>query len=233
MRRYFVFATFFGMLGVGITAFAVWGKIPFRPYTFHAAELGLIIEATLLALGLANWMRENRHALHAAEQVARLDALTHLNNRRAFMELAVPYANAAGRHERPMSLVMMDIDHFKSINDQYGHKTGDLVLIAVAELLRNLSRASDIVARWGGEEFILLLPETGLTQALKHAERLRLAIAELQMAAGEKTISLTASFGIATHAADLSFDRMIEQADAQLYVAKRSGRNKICSNSQA
>lgn len=229
--RYFLFATFFGMLGVGITALAVWGKITFRPYTFHAAEVGLVIEATLLALGLANWMREHRDARYEAEQVARLDALTHLNNRRAFMELAIPYVNSADRHERPMSLVMMDLDHFKSINDQYGHKTGDLVLIAVADLLKSFSRGSDIVARWGGEEFILLLPETGLKQAFNHAERLRLAIAGIQIPVGEKSISLTASFGIAAHAAGLSFERIIEQADAQLYVAKRSGRNTVCCNS--
>ena len=229
--RYFLFATFFGMLGVGITALGVWGIIPFRVYTFHAAEFGLMIEATLLALALANRMRENRDARHEAEQVARLDELTHLNNRRAFMELAIPYANTAARHERPMSLVMMDIDHFKSINDQYGHKTGDLVLVAVADLLKNYSRTGDIVARWGGEEFILLLPESGLKQALNHAERLRQAIAEFRIPVGEMSISLTASFGIAAHVANSSFDRMIEQADEQLYEAKRNGRNKVCYSS--
>lgn len=231
--RYFLFATFFGMLGVGVTALAVWGKIPFGIYTFHAAELGLMIEATLLALGLAKWMRENRDALCAAEQVARMDALTHLNNRRAFMELAIPYVTAAGRHERPMSLVMMDLDHFKSINDQYGHRTGDLVLVAVADLLKKHSRTSDIVARWGGEEFIMLLLETDADQALSHAERLRQAICEVRITAGAVNISLTASFGIAERTADLSLDRMIEAADAQLYEAKRSGRNKVCRSSPA
>lgn len=228
--RYFLFATFFGMLGVGVTALAVWGKIPFRPYTFHAAEVGLVIEATLLALGLTNWMRQHRDARFEAEQVARLDELTHLNNRRAFMELAIPYSNAAARHERPMSLIMMDLDYFKSINDQYGHKTGDLVLIAVANQLKSLSRASDVVARWGGEEFILLLPETGLQQAANHAERLRLAIADIRIPVEDTNISPTASFGIAAHTAKLSFDRMIEQADAQLYVAKRRGRNRVSYN---
>lgn len=229
--RYFLFATFFGMLGVGVTALAVWGKIPFGLYTFHAAEFGLMIEATLLALGLAKWMRENRDALYAAEQVARMDALTHLNNRRAFMELAIPYVTAAGRHERPMSLVMMDLDHFKSINDQYGHKSGDLVLVAVADLLKKHSRTSDIVARWGGEEFILLLLETDVEQAFNHAERLRQAISEVRITVGEVNISLTASFGIAERAAELSLDMMIETADAQLYEAKRSGRNKVCHRS--
>lgn len=226
--RYFLFATFFGMLGVASTAFSVWGKIPFTPVTFHASEAGLMIEATLLALALANWMRQHQHARDRAEQVARQDALTQLNNRRAFMELAVPYANTASRHNRPMSLIMMDIDHFKSINDQFGHKAGDLVLISVAELLKRLCRSSDIVARWGGEEFILLLPETDLKQAFNHAERLRQAIVGLQIPIGEKNISPTASFGIAGRTADSLLDRMIEQADAQLYEAKRSGRNRVC-----
>ena len=226
--RYFLLATFFGMLGVGTTALAVWGKIPFLIYTFHAAEIGLVIEATLLALGLANWMRENRDARHEAEQVARLDTLTQLNNRRAFVELAAPHMDAAERHARPLSLVMMDIDHFKSINDRYGHKTGDLALVAIADLLKKLSRTSDIVARWGGEEFVLLLPETDGQQAVNHAERLRLAIAEISIPAGEKNISMTSSFGIAERTAALSLDRMIDEADMQLYEAKRSGRNRVC-----
>lgn len=226
--RHFLFATFFGMLGVASTAFAVWGKIPFTLATFHASEAGLMIEATLLALALANWMRQHQHARHHAELVARQDALTLLNNRRAFMEFAVPYMDTAERHKRPMSLIMMDIDHFKSINDQYGHKTGDLVLVAVADLLKKHCRTGDIVARWGGEEFILLLPETDAKQAFNHAERLRQAITEIHIPAGEKTISLTASFGIAERAADLSLDRIIEQADVQLYKAKGSGRNRVC-----
>lgn len=231
--RYFLLATFFGMLGVAITALGVWGKIPFGPHTFHAAEIGLMIEATLLALALANRMREHRDARYEAEQVARLDVLTHLNNRRAFMELAVPYMDSAIRHGRPMSLVMMDIDHFKSINDQYGHKTGDLVLVAIADLLKRHSRISDIVARWGGEEFILLLPETDAQQAFNHAERLRLAITEIRVPVQDRNISLTASFGIAQRTADLSLDRMIDDADTNLYEAKRSGRNRVCSNAPA
>jgi two-component system, sensor histidine kinase LadS len=226
--RYFLLATVFGMLGVGTTALAVWGKIPFHSYTFHAGEFGLVIEATLLALALANRMREHRDARDQAEQVARLDELTHLYNRRAFMELAIPYTDAAERHSRPLSLVMMDIDHFKSVNDRYGHKTGDLALVAIAELLKKHSRTSDIVARWGGEEFILLLPETDAQQAYNHAERLRLAIAEISIPIGEESISLTSSFGIAEHTAALSLDRMIDEADTQLYEAKRSGRNKVC-----
>jgi diguanylate cyclase (GGDEF)-like protein len=226
--RYFLAATFFGMLGVGSTAFAVWGKIPFTQVTFHASEIGLEFEATLLALALAYRMRQSRSARHEAERVARQDALTHLNNRRAFVELAIQSLNAAGRHDRPLSLILMDIDHFKPINDKYGHKTGDDVLVAVADMLKKHCRASDIVARWGGEEFILLLTETDLEQACSYAERLRRAITEVHLPETDKDISLTASFGISERTPHLSLEDLIEQADVQLYKAKRGGRNKVC-----
>ena len=227
--HYFLFATFFGMLGVGLTALSVWGKIPFSLFTFHAAEIGLMIEATLLALALANWMRQHREARYLAEQVARQDALTQLNNRRAFHEAAQPVVDTAQRHDRPLSLAVMDIDHFKSINDRYGHKTGDEALVAVASMLRRLSRSSDVVARWGGEEFVLLLPETGLRQAVNHAERLRRAVSELRIPAGDGVLSMTASFGIATRSAEMSLEDLINQADMQLYQAKQSGRDCVCS----
>ncbi len=226
--RYFLLATFFGMINVAITALGVWGKIPFNFYTFHAAEIGLVLEATLLALALANWMRQHREARYHAEQEARLDALTQLNNRRSFIELATPYMDAAARHARPMSMVMMDIDHFKSINDEYGHKTGDMALVAIANLLQRYSRTSDIVARWGGEEFVLLLPETDARQAFSHAERLRLAITEIRIPVEDRSIALTASFGIAERTTTVSLEKMIDDADGQLYEAKRGGRNRVC-----
>jgi diguanylate cyclase (GGDEF)-like protein len=227
--HYFLFATFFGMLGVGLTALSVWGKIPFNSYTFHAAEIGLVIEATLLALALANWMRQHREARYLAEQVARQDALTQLNNRRAFLEAAHPLLDTAARHDRPLSLVMMDIDHFKTINDRYGHKAGDEALVAVANLLKRMSRSSDVVARWGGEEFILLLPESDAQQAANHAERLRRAVSEMHIPAGDGVLTMTASFGIATRAPEMSLEALIDAADALLYEAKQRGRNQVCS----
>jgi diguanylate cyclase (GGDEF)-like protein len=227
--RYFLFATFFGMLGVGLTALAVWGKVPFGLLTFHAGEIGLVIEATLLALALAQWMRQHREARYLAEQVARQDALTQLNNRRAFLEAAHPLLDTAARHDRPLSLVMMDIDHFKSINDRYGHKIGDEALVAVANLLKRMSRSSDVVARWGGEEFILLLPESDVQQAANHAERLRRGMSEMRVLSGDSVLTMTSSFGIAGRAADMSLEAMIDAADVLLYEAKRRGRNQVCS----
>lgn len=227
--RYFLLATFFGMLGIGSTAFAVWGKIPFGSVTFHAGEVGMMLEAALLALALAYRMRQYQDARYQAEQLAHKDVLTGLNNRRAFLEHAMPYIKTAERHQRPFSLIILDLDHFKSINDQYGHQAGDDALVAVSRLLQQYCRASDIFARWGGEEFMLLLIETGLSQAVNQAERLRQAIAEIQLPVGKQTISLTASFGVATHVRDISLDTMIAQADEQLYKAKKAGRNRVCS----
>lgn len=226
--RYFLFATFFGMLGISSTAFAVWGKIPFGTLTFHAGELGLMIEAALLALALAYRMRQYQDSRNQAELLAQQDALTGLNNRRAFLERATPHLKTAERHQRPASLIMLDIDHFKSINDQHGHHAGDDALVEVSRLLLQYCRAGDLVSRWGGEEFVLLLTETGLRQAVDHAERLRKAISEIRIVAGSQTISLTASFGVTTHTANVSLEDMIAQADDQLYKAKESGRNKVC-----
>lgn len=226
---YFLAATTFGVLGVSITDLSVWGKIPFNWFTFHAFEMGLVVEATLLALALAYRVRRYQEANLLAEKMARQDPLTGLYNRRAFMELAGMSWSAASRGNRSLVLIMMDIDHFKDINDKYGHKTGDAVLVAVSERLRLNSRSSDIVARWGGEEFILLLTETDIEQAKSYAEKLRQAIAGLSISAGSQQISLTASFGVSLCGTDTTLEDMIHLSDALLYRAKSEGRNRVCA----
>ena len=226
---YFLAATLFGALGVSITDLAVWGKIPFVWFTFHAFEMGLVVESTLLALALAYRVRRYQEANLQAEKMARQDPLTGLYNRRAFMELAGMSWSAASRGNRSLVLIMMDIDHFKDINDKHGHKTGDAVLVAVSELLRRNSRASDIVARWGGEEFILLLTETDIEHAQAYAEKLRQAIADLSIPAGTQRVCLTASFGVSLCSTDMKLEDMIHLSDALLYQAKSEGRNRVCA----
>lgn len=226
--RYFLVATFFAMLGVASTDLSVWGEIPFTVPAYHGMELGLILEATLLALALAYRMRQYQQANQLEKQIARQDHLTGLNNRRSFIELASPFWSAAERGERPLSLVMMDIDHFKQVNDQYGHKTGDDVLVVVANLLREYGRPSDIVARWGGEEFVILLAETDISQAAGYAERLRQAISEMQVLSGKQLISLTASFGVVRRSPKSTLDDIVQLVDIQLYKAKNEGRNRVC-----
>ncbi len=227
--RYFLAATVFGLIGAASTVLAVWGKIPFTPETFHALEVGLLIETTLLALALAYKIRQYQQANLDAKRQARQDPLTGLYNRRGFLELAEPLWNAAEGGGRPLSIVVMDIDHFKQINDQHGHATGDEALRQVANVLKRRGRKSDVVARWGGEEFILLLMETTLQQAHRRAEELRQAVAEIKFPAGHGVFSITASFGVAERGPGTSFDAVVRNADSRLYEAKRAGRDRVCS----
>ncbi|MGD9788508.1 MAG: diguanylate cyclase [Sulfuricellaceae bacterium] len=227
--RYFLAATVFGLIGAASTVLAVWGKIPFTPETFHALEVGLLAEATLLAMALAYKIRQYQQANLDAKRMARQDPLTGLYNRRGFMELAEPLWNAAEGGGRPLSIVVMDIDHFKQVNDRHGHLVGDEALRQVARVLKRHGRKSDVVARWGGEEFILLLMETTLRQAHRHAEELRQAVAEIRLPTGNGELSLTASFGVAERTPGTSFDAVVRNADSRLYEAKRAGRNRVSS----
>jgi len=230
--RYFLAAVVFGALGAALTNLAVWGWLPFTAGTYHAVEAGVIIEATLLALALAYQMRHHQRASLRAEQLARLDPLTELHNRRAFLELAGMSWSLAERGDRPLSLIMMDIDHFKQINDLHGHESGDRALIKVARLLDRQKRAGDILARWGGEEFILLLPETDLAHATAFAERIRLALSARRMSLGHGSVTLAASFGVAERTRQSRLEDLISVADIQLYEAKRQGRNRVASTSR-
>ena len=162
------------------------------------------------------------------EELASVDSLTGLFNRRHFETLAEAEWERFQRYERPMSILMIDIDLFKTINDLYGHDIGDRVIRAVADIGNNTKRSADIIARIGGEEFVLLLPETDLTRAIALAERLREAVAGFRLSTEERDIAMTISIGVAE--ADPSIESLAElmrQADQALYRAKRSGRNRV------
>jgi diguanylate cyclase (GGDEF)-like protein len=155
------------------------------------------------------------------------DPLTALGNRRWLAEAASTEIARARRARVPLSVIAFDLDHFKRVNDDFGHDVGDTVLIAVAETAKRILRPYDLVARIGGEEFCALLPETDMRQAAQIADRLRLAIAALQIGALQGR-QVTASIGI--HEARLlkeSFRDMLRLADEQLYEAKAAGRNRI------
>jgi len=157
--------------------------------------------------------------------LATTDELTGVKNRRRFREDFEMHASLAAREHLPLSVVMLDVDHFKKYNDAFGHPAGDLALRFVAQTLREGVRLQDVVARYGGEEFVILLPATGTTAALELAERLRSAIE--QHSGMERAV--TASFGVATADAGASDAKtLVEQADQALYNAKRSGRNRVC-----
>lgn len=225
--RYFLGAALCGLGGAGITLLAVFRWFPVNRVTFHSAEAGLLLEAILLALALASHMREQQAARQQAEQQARTDALTGLANRRAFFEQARGLWNTAQRRQRPLSVVMLDIDRFKAINDRYGHDGGDQVLVRLAELLRQTCRAGDVSSRWGGEEFLLLLPETELAQALALAERLRVAVEGSVLMLGNQPVEVTVSLGVAQLKADQTLELLINDADQRLYRAKTEGRNRV------
>jgi diguanylate cyclase (GGDEF)-like protein len=162
-------------------------------------------------------------------QLATHDALTELYNRRHFTELAEKELARAQRHGRPLVLAILDLDHFKPVNDRFGHVAGDAVLRQFSEVLRAHVRADDIAARIGGEEFAVLLPETGLDQALPFAERLREAVAAADFRPGGEPQRITVSIGLATMGPQRETrSELMRAADAALYRAKDSGRNRVC-----
>lgn len=224
---YFLAAAICGMGGTLSTILSVWGGLPWNEFTFHAIDAGIMAEATLLALALAARLRHQQQAREQAERLARLDPLTGLFNRRAFMELAHGHHQSALRSERPMCALMLDVDHFKSINDRFGHDAGDLVLSAVGELLQCNCRAADLLARWGGEEFLLLLPDTRLDEGQQMAERIRLAVTQLGVRYRGEPVPVTASLGLAALAPGQDMRALISTADAALYAAKQAGRNRV------
>lgn len=164
----------------------------------------------------------------ALEQLATTDGMTGIYNRRHFMTLADLEWSKASRYERPLSLLLLDIDHFKAINDTYGHQVGDEVIVRLAALATSCKRTPDLLARIGGEEFALLLPETDLEQAAIAADRLRAQVASDVLSVRDHSIRATVSIGTATrNAQTTSLSQLIAFADKALYEAKRAGRNCV------
>jgi diguanylate cyclase (GGDEF)-like protein len=164
------------------------------------------------------------------KSIAIYDTLTNLYNRRYFEERLGGEAQKSFYSGTPLSLVMVDIDHFKKVNDTFGHTEGDKVLCEIAALLKTSVRKKDTVARYGGEEFILILPEAGLEESSMIAERIRRLAENTRFEVGQAQINLTVSLGIASfpsHRAR-SKEELIKMADQALYDAKRGGRNRVC-----
>ena len=180
--------------------------------------------------GISRDITERRKLETMLEQQAHEDYLTGVNNRRYFMELSEQEVSRAARYENPLSILMLDIDFFKQVNDTHGHKVGDYVLKKLAEVCRATLRAVDIIGRIGGEEFAILLPETDQGNATEVAERLRAALASTQVPieAG-LPIHFTVSIGVTSMKSSVdNTDLLLSQADNALYEAKKTGRNKVC-----
>lgn len=178
------------------------------------------------ALRMATLVEESR-------TLATIDSLTGLLNRRAFVEWAARETARATRYQDSLSVILLDIDHFKQVNDRYGHAAGDAVLGAVSRSMAQLIRNCDVVARWGGEEFVLALPSTSLEGAVSTAERIRLELERRPIAdPSGQLLSITASFGVAELEAGETLEQVVDRADRAMYAAKSAGRNRVVSTEQ-
>jgi diguanylate cyclase (GGDEF)-like protein len=230
--KYFLYGASVAMTGAFFTDLSVAGVLTFNELSYRASELGMMLDAVLFSLALAYQYRTIQEEKVRAEALARIDPLTSLNNRRAFYEEARTYWNASMRKKRDAAVILLDVDHFKHVNDTYGHDKGDDVLVAISVVLAQSARESDVVARWGGEEFILFLPETSCAEAVLMAERLRLAISQASVDSLGTNISFTASFGVAQRTATTTtIDELIAHADKLLYLSKSAGRNRVSASS--
>jgi len=172
-------------------------------------------------------MTERERLLREVTRLSTTDPLTGLSNRRHFDAAAKLEVIRARRYGRPLSAVMVDLDHFKRVNDTHGHAAGDRVLVAVADLCIRLARTTDLKARLGGEEFCLLLPETPPESSRVLAERLRADVEALPFDADGRPFRVTASMGISGYVPGDELESLVGRADAALYAAKESGRNRV------
>jgi diguanylate cyclase (GGDEF)-like protein len=162
--------------------------------------------------------------------ITRTDFLTGIFNRGHLMSLISREHQRSKRYNRPLSIVMLDADKFKNINDTYGHATGDLVLIRLAQIVKEVIRSEDCFGRFGGEEFVCALPETDMNAAMHVAERIRTLMEQAVIATDDGDVRFTVSFGVSTQCAEnncANMDTLLKQADEALYRAKETGRNRI------
>jgi two-component system cell cycle response regulator len=212
-----------------------------RPRILRGLDLGVNdyvvrpIDRNELVARVRTQLRRKRYAdslrdnVQAAIELAVVDALTGLNNRR-YLETHLSSAlDQAAHNGRPLSLMILDIDHFKSVNDTYGHDAGDEVLKAFARRMKRVVRGADLVCRLGGEEFVIVMPDTPMPVAERIAERVRAAVQSEQFQIGNngRTIAVTTSIGLAERGSDANPDALLRRADKALYGSKTSGRNRV------
>jgi diguanylate cyclase (GGDEF)-like protein len=225
LARFFVPAVFIGTCGATISSITTWGIFPYTQWAFRGVELGMLLEMSLLSISFGFNFKMAYDAQLTAEHYARIDPLTNLFNRRALTELVYPIWNLGKRQQTSMSIMLVDLDWFKRINDEFGHLIGDDVLKHVAQTLKNRLRLSDIILRWGGEEFLVFLPDTDIVQAKFIAEKLQRYFDNNKV---NDVTRVTISVGVASSVpSEISFDELIKLADKSLYQAKKNGRNQV------
>ncbi|MFN9176718.1 MAG: GGDEF domain-containing protein [Synechocystis sp.] len=193
----------------------------------HALEL---LARVKTHLSLRQSQKDLKMAYQQLEQLAMLDPLTGVANRRALADCAETEFKRADRYGDVFAVMMIDLDHFKKVNDTYGHQTGDECLKLIAHTLQANLRDVDHVGRFGGEEFMVILPETNLDQALVLGERLRHQVVHLCPKINQQVVNLSISISVSVyHKADKSVQEILQRADTALYQAKSGGRNRVCS----
>ncbi|GAA5217281.1 GGDEF domain-containing protein [Corallincola platygyrae] len=195
-------------------------------FSILMVNVGLQIHRNLLRMLCLQ--QERRQLITELENMATTDALTGVSNRRAFIQCASEEINRSRRYEHPLSLLMIDIDHFKKVNDTFGHAMGDEVIKQVAQMIERDCRHNDRLARFGGEEFAVLLPESEICLAELTAERIRQRIESTEIIKEGQEVRVTISVGVAElSATDQHIDRLLDVADKRLYQAKNNGRNRV------
>lgn len=219
---------FFGMLGMDIDVSLFQERRQFVTNTMYV----ILFVAFLISIVIGNRIYAIRDKLRISHQKlvrqASTDFLTKAYNRRFFIDQAEREIARSLRSENHMTLLMIDIDHFKKINDTYGHIIGDEVLVMLVDTIKEIIRLNDLLARFGGEEFILLLPDTRLKDAMILAERIKKLIEKNHIKTTDQgTFNITLSIGIAEYEQNIKLDDWIHNADEALYTAKNSGRNQV------
>ncbi|HEV2441936.1 MAG TPA: diguanylate cyclase [Steroidobacteraceae bacterium] len=195
---------------------------------YYGLPGSFVASAVLTSLGVADRLRQQRYALTEAERRAKTDPLTGVLNRRSLLEQLTAACRDARANGLPVAVLFLDLDFFKSINDSYGHAAGDACLAAIVRPIQAELRQSDILGRYGGEEFVVVLSGADAAAAQPIAERIRMRVSEVQIAGHEARIQLTCSIGVASSdALNVWGEALVAQADAAVYAAKRLGRNRV------
>ena len=218
-------AVYASQVGVEVSdSFATW---PVNAYTFMLGAVSQFFISSLFVLMLSYKLSQN------LESIATIDSLTSVLNRRGLEEAALKMQDICKRINLSMAVLLIDIDHFKKVNDQYGHLCGDDVLRHLAKVIAGILRSSDVLGRYGGEEFCVFLPNTTEGDAVGLAERIRAGIETSPLKMNRATIKTTVSIGVADSVrAGYDFKGLVATADSAMYAAKNSGRNRVMSYTQ-
>ncbi len=203
--------------------------IPYSHIGYQAIEIGMVVDSILLSFALVDRVKTNEKDKQLAELFAMTDALTNLPNRRAYNDICHQEQVLANKiHHEKLTAMMIDIDFFKLVNDTHGHEAGDIVLQRVARLLQNSIKTSDHIFRMGGEEFLIILPDTPMSLATEIAERIRATVEKMEIFSESQLIKITISIGLSEHnTKEKCIKKAVRSSDFVLYKAKQSGRNQV------